>query len=152
MNAGQQTRVTWSRGAPRGAPQSTQGAAVGSSFTRVLLSLVCNAIKFTDAGEVPVTAKAINGHFAVSVVDTGPRFLSAERLSTELLEDACPPVMFAPGCGRLATKPEANGVGNTYKYDRYRPRLPLECSGRHSGVNRQPRCWHLSYSRRVARE
>jgi signal transduction histidine kinase len=41
-------------------------------LTQVLLNLVGNAIKFTDAGEVRVTAKAVNGHFAVSVVDTGP--------------------------------------------------------------------------------
>jgi len=41
-------------------------------LTQVLLNLVGNAIKFTDAGEVCVTAKAINGHFNVSVSDTGP--------------------------------------------------------------------------------
>ena len=41
-------------------------------LTQVLLNLVGNAIKFTDAGEVCVSAKAINGHFAVSVTDTGP--------------------------------------------------------------------------------
>jgi signal transduction histidine kinase len=38
----------------------------------VLLNLVGNAIKFTDTGEVCVTAKAVNGHFNVSVTDTGP--------------------------------------------------------------------------------
>jgi GAF domain-containing protein/anti-sigma regulatory factor (Ser/Thr protein kinase) len=41
-------------------------------LTQVLLNLVGNAIKFTDAGEVRVTAKAVDGRFNVSVTDTGP--------------------------------------------------------------------------------
>jgi signal transduction histidine kinase len=41
-------------------------------LTQVLLNLVGNAIKFTDSGEVRVTAKAVNGRFNVSVTDTGP--------------------------------------------------------------------------------
>jgi signal transduction histidine kinase len=41
-------------------------------LTQVLLNLVGNAIKFTDAGEVRIAAGAGNGHFTVSVSDTGP--------------------------------------------------------------------------------
>ena len=41
-------------------------------LTQVLLNLVGNAIKFTDSGEVRITAKAVNGHFTVAVADTGP--------------------------------------------------------------------------------
>jgi signal transduction histidine kinase len=48
-------------------------------LTQVLLNLVGNAIKFTDAGEVRVTAKTVNGRFAVSVADTGPGIPEQER-------------------------------------------------------------------------
>jgi len=49
-------------------------------LTQVLLNLVGNAIKFTDRGEVRVTARTVNGHFAVSVMDTGPGIPEAEQM------------------------------------------------------------------------
>ena len=41
-------------------------------LTQVLLNLVGNAIKFTDTGEVRITARSENAHFIVCVADTGP--------------------------------------------------------------------------------
>jgi len=48
-------------------------------LTQVLLNLVGNAIKFTDAGEVRVTAESVNDHFIVIVADTGPGIPEGER-------------------------------------------------------------------------
>jgi GAF domain-containing protein/anti-sigma regulatory factor (Ser/Thr protein kinase) len=49
-------------------------------LTQVLLNLVGNAIKFTDAGEVRVSARAVIGHFNVSVTDTGPGIPEEHRV------------------------------------------------------------------------
>jgi signal transduction histidine kinase len=48
-------------------------------LTQVLLNLVGNAIKFTDAGEVEIKATAANGTFTVAVRDTGPGIAEAEQ-------------------------------------------------------------------------
>jgi signal transduction histidine kinase len=48
-------------------------------LTQVLLNLVGNAIKFTDQGEVRISARAVNSHFSVSVSDTGPGIPVAEQ-------------------------------------------------------------------------
>jgi signal transduction histidine kinase len=41
-------------------------------ISQVLLNLVGNAIKFTDTGEVRISAGAVDGHFSIRVSDTGP--------------------------------------------------------------------------------
>ena len=48
-------------------------------LTQVLINLVGNAIKFTDAGEVAIKAEANNGAFYVSVHDTGPGISVADQ-------------------------------------------------------------------------
>ena len=48
-------------------------------LTQVLLNLVGNAIKFTDAGEVVIEAGASNGSFKVSVRDSGPGISKSDQ-------------------------------------------------------------------------
>ena len=48
-------------------------------LTQVLLNLVGNAIKFTDAGEVVIKAEISNGAFYVLVRDTGPGISSVDQ-------------------------------------------------------------------------
>jgi signal transduction histidine kinase len=46
---------------------------------QVLLNLVGNAIKFTDAGEVRIAVTKVNGVFAVAIADTGPGIPDPEQ-------------------------------------------------------------------------
>lgn len=52
--------------------QLPRGRGDERRINQVLLNLVGNAIKFTDAGEVAIRACAANGSFTVAVQDTGP--------------------------------------------------------------------------------
>ena len=61
------------------APQLPPGRGDGRRLTQVLINLVGNAIKFTDAGEVAIKAEANNGAFYVSVRDTGPGISAADQ-------------------------------------------------------------------------
>jgi signal transduction histidine kinase len=54
-------------------------------ITQVLLNLVGNAIKFTEAGEVAIAASAENGAFTVAVRDTGPGIAVADQ--TRIFEE-----------------------------------------------------------------
>jgi signal transduction histidine kinase len=61
------------------APKLPPGRGDGRRLTQVLINLVGNAIKFTDAGEVVITGGATNGSFHLSVRDTGPGISAADQ-------------------------------------------------------------------------
>ena len=61
------------------APELPAGHGDGRRLTQVLINLVGNAIKFTDAGEVAIKAEANNGSFHVSVRDTGPGISATDQ-------------------------------------------------------------------------
>jgi signal transduction histidine kinase len=61
---------------PQGLPQ---GRGDERRLSQVVLNLVGNAIKFTDQGEVKISAKSVNGSFTVAVKDTGPGIDAADQ-------------------------------------------------------------------------
>ena len=67
------------------APDLPPGRGDGRRLTQVLINLVGNAIKFTDAGEVVITAKETDGSFQLSVRDTGPGISAADQ--TKLFQE-----------------------------------------------------------------
>jgi signal transduction histidine kinase/HAMP domain-containing protein len=48
-------------------------------LTQVLLNLIGNAVKFTDKGEVAISAEVADGRFTVAVRDTGPGIAEADQ-------------------------------------------------------------------------
>jgi GAF domain-containing protein len=60
-------------------PELPPGHGDGRRLTQVLINLVGNAIKFTDAGEVAIKAEAHNGSFYVAVRDTGPGISASDQ-------------------------------------------------------------------------
>jgi signal transduction histidine kinase len=61
------------------APKLPPGHGDGRRLTQVVINLVGNAIKFTDAGEVVIKATATDGSFHLSVCDTGPGISAANQ-------------------------------------------------------------------------
>lgn len=61
------------------APALPVGKGDERRLSQVLLNLVGNAIKFTDAGEVRIKAVVADRNFVVSVADTGPGIAEAEQ-------------------------------------------------------------------------
>ena len=61
------------------APELPQGKGDERRLAQVLLNLVGNAIKFTDAGEVQIQVTATDGVFTVAVADTGPGIAEADQ-------------------------------------------------------------------------
>jgi PAS domain S-box-containing protein len=67
------------------APKMPPGHGDGRRLAQVVINLVGNAIKFTDAGEVVITGRTTDGSFKLSVRDTGPGISAADQ--TKLFQE-----------------------------------------------------------------
>src|SRR6204780_1267755 len=61
------------------APKLPAGHGDGGRLAQVVINLVGNAIKFTDAGEVVIKVAAPDDTFHLSVCDTGPGISAADQ-------------------------------------------------------------------------
>jgi len=60
-------------------PDMPKGHGDERRLTQVVLNLVGNAIKFSDAGAVIIKASSTNGSFTVAVQDNGPGISTADQ-------------------------------------------------------------------------
>ena len=84
-------------------PDLPSGRGDERRLTQVLLNLVGNAIKFTDAGEVVIKADASNGTFNLAVRDTGPGISAADQ--AKLFQE------FQQADNSMTRKKEGTGLG-----------------------------------------
>jgi len=84
-------------------PKLPAGRGDGRRLTQVLINLVGNAIKFTDAGEVAIRVGAENGAFNVAVRDTGPGISAADQ--AKLFQE------FQQGDNAVSRKKGGTGLG-----------------------------------------
>jgi signal transduction histidine kinase len=85
------------------APELPQGRGDERRLTQVLLNLVGNAIKFTDAGEVSIIGSLANGSFHVAVRDSGPGISTADQ--AKLFQE------FQQGDNSITRKKGGTGLG-----------------------------------------
>ncbi len=90
-------------------PDLPPGRGDERRLTQVLLNLVGNAIKFTDRGEVSISASAANGSYTLAVRDTGPGIADGRSASGSSRNSSRPTVRSprkraGPGLGLAIAK------------------------------------------------